>query len=306
MKKRIAILIAVLAMLSPAKYTIFAHPASGIVVDQQNQIFFIYSRHGVCKLDDQGKLSYIHRTGGGHWLCLDTEGSFSHTQPKYFDRISPDGVKPTLIFADGGSPIAVLPGGDLYYVSGIEELTPGGLQVARNSPSGEISVFAPALAKIADKPLTGLAAGPDGDLYVASPRAVFKIKRDGTFSALVNPVRLEGCDVDYVDNNTNNALPYLRGLAVDKQGTVFAAGTACHCLVKITPVGKVEPVLKAQRPWSPTGVAEHNGDVYVLEYTHATEPKEEGWRPRVRKIARDGSVTTLVTITPETSIPAEK
>jgi hypothetical protein len=306
MKKQIIVLIAALALLSSAKFTVFAHPASGIVVDQEGQVFFIYSRHGVCKLDAQGKLSYIHFTGGGHWMCLDPKGSFSRTQPKYFERISPDGVKPALIFADGGSPIAVLPDGNLYFVSGVEELTPGGLQVARNSPSGVISALASSLTKITEKPLTGLAAAPDGDLYVACPSAVFKMTRDGTVSTLVDPIRLEGCDVDYPDNNTNNALPSLRGLAVDKQGTVFAAGTACHCLVKITPAGKVVPALKAERPWSPTGVAEHDGDVYVLEYTHATEPKEEGWLPRVRKIARDGTVTTPVTITSEASIPGER
>ena len=132
------------------------------------------------------------------------------------------------------------------------------------------------------------------------------MKKDGTFSTLVDPIHLEGCDVDYPDNNTNNALPYLRGLAVDKQRTVFAAGTACHCLVKITSAGRFEPVLIAERPWSPTGVAEHNGDVYVLEYTHATEPKEQGWLPRVRKLAKDGTVTSLVTITSETNVPAER
>jgi len=224
----------------------------------------------------------------------------------HFQRISPDGVKPALIFADGGSPIAVLSDGDLYYVSGVEELTPGGLQVARNSPSGEISVCASSLTRITEKPITGLAAAPDGELYIACPSAVFKMKKDGTFSTLVDPIHLEGCDVDYPDNNTNNALPYLRGLAVDKQRTVFAAGTACHCLVKITSAGRFEPVLIAERPWSPTGVAEHNGDVYVLEYTHATEPKEQGWLPRVRKLAKDGTVTSLVTITSETNVPAER
>jgi sugar lactone lactonase YvrE len=306
MNKQIAVLIAVLALLSPAEDAAFAHPASGIVVDQQGQIFFIYSRHGVCKLNAQGELSYIHRTGGGHWLCLDPKGSFSHTQPKYFERISPEGARPALIFADGGSPIAVLPDGGLYYVSGVEELTPGGLQVARNSPGGAISALATSLTKVTEKPLTGLASAPNGELYVACPSAVFKMTRDGAFSTLVDPIRLDGCDVDYPDNNTNNALPYLRGLAVDKHGTVFAAATACHCLVKITPDGKVEPILKADRPWSPTGVTEQDGDVYVLEYTHATEPKEEGWLPRVRKIARNGAVTTLVTISSATNIPAEK
>ena len=99
-----------LALLGLFQVTSYAHPASGIVVDHQGNVFFIYSSHGVCKADDQGKLTYIHRTRGGHWMCFDPEGSFSRAQPRYFERISPDGVKPALIFADGGSPIAVLPG----------------------------------------------------------------------------------------------------------------------------------------------------------------------------------------------------
>ncbi len=76
-------------------------------------------------------------------MCLDPKGSFSHAQPRYFERISMDGVKPALIFADGGSPIAVLPDGNLYYVGNDENLTSGGLQVTRNSPDGGTSVFAP-------------------------------------------------------------------------------------------------------------------------------------------------------------------
>jgi sugar lactone lactonase YvrE len=89
--------------------------------------------------------------------------------------------------------------------------------------------------------------------------------------------------------------PYLRGLAVDGRGTVYAAATGCRCVVKITPGGKVETVLKSERPWSPTGVAIHGADVYVLEYTNANGKPAE-WRPRVRKLGRDGVVTTLATI----------
>jgi len=62
---------------------------------------------------------------------------------------------------------------------------------------------------------------------------------------------------------------------------------------------KVETVLKAERPWSPTGVAVHRGEVYVLEYTNANGSPREGWRPRVRKLGRDGKVTTLATLPPE-------
>ena len=44
-----------------------------------------------------------------------------------------------------------------------------------------------------------------------------------------------------------------------------------------------------------TGVAVHGKDVYVLEYTHANQGSDRGWVPRVRKLASDGKVTTLVT-----------
>src|SRR5262249_49361544 len=97
------------------------------------------------------------------------------------------------------------------------------------------------------------------------------------------------CDVP-----ANMTEPYLRGLALAGNGTVYAAAAGSHCVVKITPGGKVETVLKAERPWSPTGVAVHGNDVYVLEYTNAHGPPGE-WRPRVRKLGRDGTVTTLAT-----------
>ena len=32
---------------------------------------------------------------------------------------------------------------------------------------------------------------------------------------------------------------------------------------------RVTTVLKSERPWNPTGVALRDGDVYVLEWTHA-------------------------------------
>jgi hypothetical protein len=306
-KNSIAVLVGLAGLFTSIAQTVSGHPASGIVVDSHGQVFFIYK--GLCKLDTQGKLSYVQRAQDGHWMCLDPDGSFSRTQPKYFKRISPDGVKPAIIFAGGGSPIAVLPDGNLYYVCGPDDFNPGGLRLARNTPRGELSVFAPVLNQLnqrQDRGITGMAAGNDGNLYLACPNAVFKVKSDGTFSTVADPIHLEDCDVDYPDGNTNNLLPYLRGLAADKQGTVFAAAVGCHAVVKISPEGKVTTALKAERPWSPTGVAEHEGDVYVLEYTHANESPDKGWLPRVRKIARDGTVSTLLTISSDTNIPAEK
>jgi sugar lactone lactonase YvrE len=100
----------------------------------------------------------------------------------------------------------------------------------------------------------------------------------------------------FPDGNPNFPLPALRGLAVDAEGTVYAAATGCHRVVRITRDGRVEVVLKAERPWSPTGVAVHGGDIYVLEYANANAGSHDGWTPRVRKRARDGTVTTLATV----------
>jgi DNA-binding beta-propeller fold protein YncE len=170
----------VAAQCSLATFTASAHPGSGIVVDQQGSVYFTHIGRGVGKIDPQGKLTYVGNTRGGHWMCLDPEGSFSRTRPKHFERITPDGVKPALIYADGGSPIAVLRDGNLYYASNEEKgMQPGGLQVTRQSPGGEISIFPPDGKKTTGKlGITGLAPGPDGSLYIASPSAVLKLKMD--------------------------------------------------------------------------------------------------------------------------------
>jgi hypothetical protein len=168
------------ALCSMATFTAWAHPGSGIVVDEWGSVYFTHTGRGCGKIGPQGNLTYVHESGGGHWLCLDAEGIFSRTQPKHFERISLRGVKATLIWADGGSPTAVLRNGCLYYVSNDEEMTPGGLQVTRQSPDGTIAVFPPDGKRSTGKlGITGLASGPDGALYVASPTGVVKLKTDG-------------------------------------------------------------------------------------------------------------------------------
>lgn len=299
MKIPFSVVVALVAWFGTAGLTAVAHPGSGIVVDAQGNVYFSHFERGVGRIDPQGGLSYVGNTKGGHWMCLDVEGGFSRTKPKHFERLSAEGVKPALLYADGGSPIAVLRDGQLYYASNDEKLTPGALQVTRQSAGGEISVFPRDGRKVTEKMgITGLAAGPDGALYIAQPNAVLKLRMDGTFVTIASAIELKDCDVDYPDNNPRALLPSLRGLAVDEDGTVFAAGVGCHAVVKITSGGRVETALKSERPWSPTGVAVHRGEVYVLEYTNANGSSNEGWRPRVRKLARDGRVTTLMTATP--------
>jgi len=86
----------------------FAHPAAGIVVNARGEVFFIHTGQGVCKIDAEGKLTYIHKVkGGGHFLALDPSGEFSTQFPRLFEKVALKATKPTLLYASGGAPFVV-------------------------------------------------------------------------------------------------------------------------------------------------------------------------------------------------------
>jgi hypothetical protein len=277
----------------------FAHPSSGIVVDERGQVYFQDAvGRAIWKIDAQGKLTKFHDKLGGPWMALDSSGSFARTSLRLAKRITPLGEKPALLVADGGAPIAVNTDGNLYYGLALE-----GRQVAagltRISPDGKRTLFSPdlktTLAKL-DEGVYGVATGPNGSVYVDGWDSIVKVNADGTVAKVVHPVVVKDCDADPADHKPTNRLPCLRGLAVDATGTIYAAATSCHRVLKIAPDGAVESILRSERPWSPTGVALHSGAVYVLEYTNANGGADEGWMPRVRKLDRNGQITIMATI----------
>jgi hypothetical protein len=272
----------------------WSHPGSGIVVDSQGRVFFQDSAaRTIWKIDAAGKLSAYHDKLGGHWMALDTNGWFARSNLKLVERITPPGVSPALLVADGGAPVAINGDGYLYYGLNVSAGGKASVGMLRISPDGKQEQFAPDLAKAIEKlGITGLASGPDQTIYAACLTGVIKVRTNGTFTTVANPVVIKDCDRDA-------PTVFLRGLGVDAQGTVYAAACGCRCVVKISTDGQIETVLKAERPWSPTGVATRDGDVYVLEYTNANGHLSDGWQPRVRQLGRDGKTTTLVTISQE-------
>ena len=298
------LLLAVLVPLPPS--AALAHPASGIVVDAAGNIYFIQTGTGVAKIDRQGKLTFIHKvTGGGHFLALDSQGKFSTQFPRLFERLALEGSNKALLYASGGAPLVCNRDGNLYYASGYpggDDRAPSGLTLTRLSPDGKKTLFAPglkaSLAKL-NEAVTGLVNGPDGSLFVACPNAILKVKTDGTVARLVHPVAVkEPFIMDAAKDPTSPYFhaPYLRGLDVAADEMIYAAVNGCSSVVKITQDGKVETILTSEPPWSPTAVALHGKDLYVLEYTNTEKPKE--WFPRVRKLAPDGQVTVLATLWP--------
>ena len=280
-----------------------AHPSSGIVVTDKGDVYFVHSGVGVARIEPDGKLTYVKRSTGGHWLCLDREGVFARTQPQFFERITPDGEKPAIIFADGGAPIAVVRNGALCFGSnweGGDKHPPGGLTVSQQTVEGKLSILSTNLAEMLrgrNEGVTGLAAAADGSLYMTSPSRIWRLTPNGGVGRYAS--RVTECDEDLPPNWQR---PGFRGLCVTPDGSVYAAATGCHVVVKLT--NEVcQVMLKSEPPWSPTDVAWHNGNLFVLEWTNPNGHVSDGWRPRVRKVARDRTVTTLVEVKENLPIP---
>src|SRR5262249_11281192 len=152
----------------------------------KGEVYFIHTGRGVCKIDAEGKLTYIHEVkGGGHFMALDREGRFSNQFPRLFEKLTPEGVKPTLLYASGGGPLVVCRDGNLYYGSGYpngDDTEPGFHTVTRLAVDRGRTLFTPQL-KITleewNEGVMGLAESPDGSLFVSCPNAILKVKLDG-------------------------------------------------------------------------------------------------------------------------------
>jgi hypothetical protein len=295
------IFLAVVAVFGFAAFTASAHPGSGIVVDAQGRVYFseagdidAHLPGAIWQIDRQGKLSRLQE-GGAHYLALDVKGGFAQTDlDRWFgQRVTPwlqrvDTSDGALLLADG-QPIAMRRDGSLYYAKRNVELV-------RLTPDGLLTPIAPTLDSEKLGGIKGLAFGPDDTLYVACPSAILKVETNGTISTLIQSIAVPDCDADFPPGMPEAESPFLRGLAVDARGTIYAAATGCRAVVKITSNGQMSVVTRAERPWSPTGVAVSGDEVYVVEYQHPHSARRKEWVPRVRKLGRDGKVTTLVAL----------
>jgi hypothetical protein len=273
-----------------------AHPGSGIVVDHEGQVYFLDTGAGVWKLDAEGRLTLIH-TVAYHWMALDEKGHFAPFALGDFDRgsferMTPQGAVPALIISSD-YPITVGEDGALYYVPYDAD---GPRKLIRRTPAGERSVFATLPADTSPDPVrwvNGIASAPDGSIYLTDNDAVWRVDRTGTISSFRSAIEAAGCSDPLADTPK---LPYLRGLAVHADGTVYAAANGCRAVIAIQKSGKVRSVLRSEAPWSPTGVALSGNDIYVLEYLHTSGDDRKAWIPRVRKVHSDGRVTALTAV----------
>ena len=269
------------------------HPSSAIVVDRNGRVYFTDNggEGALWSIETGGDLTVVQkgRLQGFHWLALDERGLHSQQvlAKWHIGRVALSGTQWTLLKTDG-YPLVVDPHGTLYFAKGNREM-------ARLSPDGTVTLLGPSSGDVSEKLggwITGLAAATDGSIYIACSSAVLKVTPQGTVTTLVDPAALQRLSTDPAGTESDDKKPSLRGLAADSRGTVYAADTGRRGVVKITPDGKIETLLKTGRPWTPTGVTVHGQDIYVLEYANADEDYPE-WLPRVRRLGIDGIITTL-------------
>lgn len=258
-------------------------------MDRDGNVYFLDTGSGLWKFGVDGKLTQLSRSRF-HWLALDESDRFAKARlpSGASGDIERAGESPTLLISSD-YPIVIGSDGKMYYASGAT----GAMRMMGRSLSGAASAIANLPSPVGMLThINGIASGPERSIYYTEDNAVRRINARGvvstvaTVTASANGPRIPG----------NDLRPYLRGLAVASDGTVYVASSEDGRLLKITPDGKVATILQTEGPWSPTAVAVSGEDVYVLEYLHTPGEDRLVWLPRVRKITPDGRSTIIVTI----------
>ena len=297
-----------------------AHPASGIVADQQGRVFFAYGP-SIVMVDAAGRASTLFRDAKHerfyqlHHVFLDRDGNLlsagdtggiwkittNGTPSRFFP---PPNEDRTVQIGLGGDPFAIDGGGNIYAINSRQQKF---TQVLRITPEGSIAVLAGGdwghadgkgeQARFGDLHGGSMVLAPDGALYVTDDRRfVRKVTKDGTVATVAGKATR-----GFAEGPGREAqFDVPRGLALDWRGNLFVADYGNNRIRRIAPDGQVTtlagsgaegsangPVARAEFT-RPTGVAIGlNEEVYVLEFE----------RGRIRRIS-DGRVATILESVP--------
>lgn len=286
-----------------------AHPAWGIVVDRDNQIYFS-DLETIWKIDARGRLTVFRAGVSGrhtHDLNIDeagnlygAENSYEPSTQRFFSavwKMTPAGGFSYLLAPTDDPPEGTSiwrdRGGNTYHATNHPERE---LLVLKRTPDGVVTALVGSSAAARQYrqgvpySVGGMAFGTDGALYFTDGPNVRKVTTDGRMTTPVSNVAVES---PAKSPTPESPLTRLFGIAVDAQGNLFAADNGNRRVLKVTPGGAVSTVARAEQPWSPTGVALKDGDLYILEFGF-TPPST--YTPRVRKLSADGRITTVATV----------
>ena len=290
---------------------VFSHPAWGIVVDRNRQIYFS-DLETIYKIDSQGKLSIFRAGVSGrhiHDLSIDAGGTLYGWDNSY----EPQTQKHLRAFWKMSS------GGEYTEIIPLTENPPSGMSIWRDS-SGNMYAAEPwnnekreskIIKRTADGKTTLFAGGNYGYSDGEKQKAKFGVILDVAFAKdnsiyLTDSNRVRKLDkfgivktiypdkVEEKNQKESKTASQLFGLDVDEQNNVFAADFGNSRLLRISSDGKVSTFFTSEKDWSPIGAATFGNEVYLLEGRVYSASKHNG--TRVLKISADGKSTIVANL----------
>lgn len=309
-----ALLITITAIISMCVLladNLSAHPAWGIVVDRKNQIYFS-DIETIWKIDVQGKLTVFRAGVSGrhtHELNIDEAGNLygedvTYEPPTQRWRVALWKMTPaggfTYILAPtydppNGTSIWKDRDGNTYLVA-LSNNSEHETLLLRRTPNGNATALvgsqkaAGEYRQVVLSSVGGMAFGTDGALYFTDNSNIRKVTMDGKMAMLARNLAVENPAESPMQESP---VTRLFGIAVDAQGNAFIADYGNRRVLKVTPEGRSTTLMRAEQPWSPTGVALKDGNLYILEFGFTPPSK---YTPRVRKLSSDGRVSVLATV----------
>jgi sugar lactone lactonase YvrE len=290
-----------------------AHPATGIVVDARRRILFS-DLETVWRLDAGGRLTVFRPAVRGrhvHELSIDREGNvygaditYEPSTQKWVEAVwrrTHDGREETYLVEPTTDPprgISIWRDaeGNTFYARQ-DNHTRRETLILKRTPRGDVTTLAGGAYGHADgrgmqarfQTIGGMAFGVDGSLYVTDAGTLRHISRDGDVRTLARGLE------EQLPDDTQTGYGGLMGLAVDAGGNVYVADYGRRRVLKVAADGKVSRVVRAEAPWSPSGVAvTGDGRVLILEVGFTMPNVSTG--PRVRELSPDGTLKVLTTV----------
>jgi len=304
---RIACAVVVALCLLPALAE--AHVGTGVVIDPEGRVYFTDPlRNRLWRLERDGQLTSLGEDIHADGLALTSDGMLYVFGLRVW-RVAPGAARAEVLASPDpklGDPWTVDREGNFYFLRG-DCRQKQGSQLWKKPPGGAAALLAGSDWGQADGQgsaawftcLNGWAWAPDGTLYVRDDQVIRRVTADGTVTTVPGSAQAATAE------DGDLALVRTMGFAVDARGNVYVANYWKRAVLKVTPEGKVSAVFESGWPWVPAGVAVVGEELYVVEnlgsfYGPSSILSAVSWiglrARRLRKVAADGAVTTLVTV----------
>jgi sugar lactone lactonase YvrE len=259
-----------------------AHVGTGVDLDREGRVYFTDTLHNrIWRLDPDGKLTSLAQGMHLDFLTVGDDGN--------------------LYLVDDHA-WKLTPQGDLTEVVRATDMPKTIAWAFAVDDQGNIKGPQPRFGRV-----NAAAAGPDGSIYALDEeQRIRRIKPDGTVSILGNSE-----EAGYAEGGEERRVRSM-GLAVDAENNVYVANYWKRSVFKLSPDGRISTVLISRWPWVPVGVATAASDVYVVERMgnpygasglfQFSTLEDRLASPRIRKVSRDGTVTTLAIVKGERSL----